>query len=240
MNKCSTWRFPPNLKACPLRGCTYKFESRSLAIQHYKDNHASTSALCFICKKPISVKNNWANFRTHFKLMHPHVKFSHKNLATKPKSSSQIPKIEPNSTSNSNIVQPPKHSVNVRSSIMQSQDKKKRCTICGGKFRKLNRHVMEVHSKKRILCPLKSCDFTAQRLGEIRRHWKNAHEKFRFPEIEPNSGFTYRTTTVDTPECVSNLAYFLLFSFNRSSLKFIIFFEQIFLFLRIVHIGCNK
>lgn len=217
MNKIGHWKFPPNLKKCPLVRCKAgEFKSRSLAIQHYKANHATTSVLCFICKKPISVTNS-ANYRTHFKSRHPHVKFS----------LSQNPKIESSSQSKPKAVQPnfaqSKHSVKVLSSTIQSSDKKRRCTKCGIKFMNLNRHMMEMHSNKRILCPLISCDFTSKRLELIRRHWKSAHQNFRFPEIAPNSGFTYKTTSDDTQECVSNYSSFVILSFNRSSLKFIEF-----------------
>lgn len=195
MNKISTWRFPPGLTKCPLKGCVAKFKSRTLAIQHYKANHARTSVLCFICKKPISVKGTPTNYKTHFKNVHPHVKFS----------LSKNPKIEPSSQSTSKVVEPPKHFVKVRSSVMQSKEKKKKCSICGMKFRNLSRHIMELHTKKRILCPLKSCDFTSKRLELIRRHWKSAHRNFRFPEIAQHSGFTYKTTTAtENQECVNS------------------------------------
>lgn len=71
---------------------------------------------------------------------------------------------------------------------------------------------MEMHSKKRILCPLKSCDFTSKRLVFIREHWKKAHQNFRFPEIDQSSGFTYKTTTVDSEENVNECSLRPVFS----------------------------
>lgn len=183
----STWRFP-NVKKCPYRNCAIQFKCRSLAIKHYKSNHASTCVLCFLCKKPISVKKGSggsSNYRKHFRLIHPHVKMT----------LSQHPKTEPSTQGIQKIAQPSqKHFV-----------EKKRCKICGMQFTNLSRHIMEVHTKKRILCPLISCDFKSKRLEQIRRHWKSAHQNFRFPEIAQNSGFTYKTTT---EECV-NISIFL-------------------------------
>lgn len=194
----SLWQFPLNLKTCPVNRCSAAFKTRSLAIKHYRANHASTSVLCVICKRPISVKNNPANYRTHFFSRHPNVKFSrsqHLKAAFANESTSQ---------STPNAVQPPKRSVKVLSNILQSNDQRKTCTICGMKIMKTNfgRHMIEMHSNKRILCPLKSCDFKSKRLDSIRAHWKTEHQNFRFPEIDQNSGFTYRTTD-DTQENVS-------------------------------------
>lgn len=217
LNKISTWRFPANLKKCPLFRCKAEFKKRSLAIAHYKAHHASTSVLCFICKKPISVKNNTknsscaTNYRTHFKRMHPHVKWS----------LSQQPKVEPSSQSNLKIAPPRSHSVKTQSIAMLGNNIKKICKICGIKFRHLSRHIMETHTKKRILCPLRSCDFTSKRLDAIRRHWKSAHDDIRFPEIAKNSGFTYKTTTAATQERVN---YFLsIFSLFNKTVHWLIF-----------------
>lgn len=190
LNKVSTWRFPPNLKKCPLFRCGSEFKSRSLAIAHYKANHAATSVQCFLCKKVISVSNT-ANYRTHFNRVHPHVKLSQ----------SQHPKVKSASRS---------HFVKTHSIATQSNHDKKTCKICGMKFHNLSRHVMEMHTKRRILCPLKSCDFTSKRLNLIRRHWKNSHRNLRFPEIAKDSGFTYKTTTADAPVRVNN--FFIFFS----------------------------
>lgn len=184
MNKISTWRFP-NTTNCPLFRCEFKSKSRSQAIKHYRSNHASTSVLCFLCKKPISVKNNTTNYRTHFKNIHPHVKFS----------LSQPVKIE-SSTPNNQKVTLPIHKY-------FAKEDKKRCKICGLKCTNLSRHIREMHTKKLILCPLKICDFTSKRLESIRAHWKRRHGNFRFPEIDPQSGFTYRTTTADSEENVN-------------------------------------
>lgn len=208
LNRISTWRFPINLKECPLRTCRIRFKSRSLAIAHYKSNHASTSVLCFLCKKPISSKCGATNYIKHFKRLHPHVKIS----------LSQLTKIESSAQSIQKIAQPSKHFMTVpHSSAAQSNFSKKRCKVCGKKCISLSRHMMEVHTKKRILCPLISCDFTSKRLANIRKHWRKVHYNFQFPEISQNSGFTYRTTTDETQQCVSTFEFFVIL--NRSSLR---------------------
>lgn len=215
MNRISTWRFPSNLKKCPLLKCKVEFKSRSLAIRHYKAHHASTSVLCFLCKKPISVKGNSgsANYRNHFKRMHPHVKLS----------PSQNTEVE----SNSKIVPPRSHFVKVKVKALSiaKQNVKKMCKICGIKIRNLSRHMMEIHTTKRILCPLRSCDFTSNRLERIRSHWKSVHRDLRFPEIARDSGFTYKTTTADTQECVNNLLILFSIFFSQSALKFRFFIK---------------
>lgn len=73
------WRFPQNQKRCPIHLCHEEFESRSAAISHYQEQHASHSILCDICNKPIllSVKfgiENPHNFYNHYKRMHPNMK----------------------------------------------------------------------------------------------------------------------------------------------------------------------
>lgn len=194
MNKISTWRFPSNLKECPSFRCGFESKIRSAMLAHYRTMHAASSVYCFLCKKPISVKGNIANYRRHFKRMHPHVKLS---LA-------QYPKDESSSQSNLKFAPPSKHFVKAQSIAKQSNHNKKMCKVCGLKFRNLSRHIIEMHTTKRILCPLKSCEYTSKRLDHIRIHWKSVHQNFRFPEIDQNSGFTYKTTTADTQECVNS------------------------------------
>lgn len=176
---------------CPLLECGIKFKNRRLAIAHYRSNHATTSALCFLCSKPISTKFGANNYVTHFKRVHPHAKLSQ----------AQLKKIEL-SVQNSQKLgapskQPVKHSI-----ATQSIHSKNSCRVCGKQCTHLSRHMMEMHTKKRILCPLKSCDYTSKRLEFIREHWKRKHQQFRFPEISRDSGFTYRTTTDDTQKSV--------------------------------------
>lgn len=50
------WKFPENLKNCPVIRCENSFRSRSEAIIHYKHKHADIAILCPLCKKPISAK----------------------------------------------------------------------------------------------------------------------------------------------------------------------------------------
>lgn len=197
---------------CPLSKCGLEFESRSFAIAHYKADHASTSVLCVECKKPISVRNNnsgscsAANYRVHMKRRHPHVK-----LLLSHQSKSQT-KVDTNSQNNVKETTPPRSQFVKTLSIanQSSHDDKKMCKICGIQCVHLSRHIKEVHNNKRILCPLKGCDFTSKRFDLIRRHLKNTHA-IQFPNIAQNNGFTYKSTTDAAQVCI--VIFFLIFLF---------------------------
>lgn len=66
------WRFPKDLKKCPVQNCTLQFKTRSTAIVHYKKQHAMDAVLCSICDKPISTKHR-ETFTKHYSRMHPNV-----------------------------------------------------------------------------------------------------------------------------------------------------------------------
>lgn len=120
--------------------------------------------------------------------MHPHVKISQE----------QFSKIEAAaSKSSQENVQISKHLKKENSSGSEGGISKGTCKECGIKFSNLSRHMSEMHSTKRIMCPLKSCDFTAKRMHHIRTHWKKEHNHFEFPEIAQGSQFAYKTTKDD-------------------------------------------
>lgn len=64
------WRFPQDLKHCPVQSCRIQFGVRSDAINHYQKRHAIYSLLCPICVKPICAQRKY-DFQTHFAKVHP-------------------------------------------------------------------------------------------------------------------------------------------------------------------------
>lgn len=44
------WKFP-NTKQCPVSKCSIWFETRSLAIKHYREKHVENVAFCEVCDK---------------------------------------------------------------------------------------------------------------------------------------------------------------------------------------------
>lgn len=52
--------------------------------------------------------------------------------------------------------------------------------------------MKEMHSLKRFICPLKSCDYTTKRQGMLPVHWNNKHSGLRFPEPREGNEFTQR------------------------------------------------
>lgn len=68
------WRFPPNDKRCPVLKCQQNLESRSLAIAHYRKQHANNSIFCRPCNKPLHDINNLCIAINHFNINHPREK----------------------------------------------------------------------------------------------------------------------------------------------------------------------
>lgn len=44
------WKFP-EMKHCPVRTCSIWFETRSLAIKHYREKHVENVVFCEVCDK---------------------------------------------------------------------------------------------------------------------------------------------------------------------------------------------
>lgn len=58
------------MERCPVTSCQELFDSRDDAINHYKEQHATKSILCNICKSPITTFSA-KDFENHFKRWHP-------------------------------------------------------------------------------------------------------------------------------------------------------------------------
>lgn len=83
----SYWRFPQNVKQCPVWGCNSISEDRSTAIAHYKKKHANYSILCLICNKPICA-SHMSVLKNHYRKVHPNEKMQ-VDFTEKPKHSEQ-------------------------------------------------------------------------------------------------------------------------------------------------------
>lgn len=66
------WRFP-DTQNCPLRSCAIHFESRKIAMEHYRENHAKHAVLCEICNYPIMLLSATHHLVGHFARKHPNV-----------------------------------------------------------------------------------------------------------------------------------------------------------------------
>lgn len=69
-------------------------------------------------------------------------------------------------------------------------------------FGNLARHMREMHTTKRFLCPLTPCHFKAKRMNMIRKHWQMKHRNLRFPELNQRKKFGYKTDTSSSIEKV--------------------------------------
>lgn len=65
------WKFPKTIKKCPQSNCRMVFESRSAAINHYKELHAKDTILCSICDWPVRVNHCMKDFFGHYERKHP-------------------------------------------------------------------------------------------------------------------------------------------------------------------------
>lgn len=66
------WRFPPDLRECPIRQCNMEFDNRSDAIAHYKVWHAPSNLFCSVCDRLIPTYN-LKNYKEHFQNVHPNI-----------------------------------------------------------------------------------------------------------------------------------------------------------------------
>lgn len=138
------------------------------------------SILCDICNKPICSRFGKSEFRRHFRRMHPSVQISHglENRMT-------------------NTI---KRKPMTKYSIKYKQSKKVQCNYCNTVLLSGNlmRHLSELHSLNKILCPLKDCTFGAKRVNKLREHWNKKHTCLRFPEIRMRYVFTYPVAIATT------------------------------------------
>lgn len=65
------WQFPSNTTNCPVSNCEMAFGTRSLAIDHFKNQHAEHSIYCPLCDKPLTVHQFFDLFKSHYNQMHP-------------------------------------------------------------------------------------------------------------------------------------------------------------------------
>lgn len=49
------WKFPP-IKHCAVSRCIARFKTRSLAIEHYRKQHAHNYKFCRTCDRPVGIK----------------------------------------------------------------------------------------------------------------------------------------------------------------------------------------
>lgn len=64
------WRFPEDIKTCPMLRCDYSFSTHSACRNHFKKVHAKKTVCCPECKK-IYVASSPHNFLNHFQNAHP-------------------------------------------------------------------------------------------------------------------------------------------------------------------------
>lgn len=69
-NQITKWRFPKDIKTCPMLRCDFSFSTHSACRNHFKKVHAKHSICCPECKKPyVAYKPH--NFILHFQKAHP-------------------------------------------------------------------------------------------------------------------------------------------------------------------------
>lgn len=139
---------------CPVVGCFVKSKSQAAAIDHYKEKHAMNSVLCHICNKPVSVECR-DNYKIHFQRLHPHMKIPQTHLKMMTKKVHYLKRV----------------------------NDQKRCKVNESSFKSGPHQKKEKSSKMLRFCPLVKCPFKAQRIEQIRAHWKTKHGNLRFPEI---------------------------------------------------------
>lgn len=153
------WKFP-NVKCCPVERCGESFESRSLAINHYKMTHSMDYILCSLCQKPIFVnKTSLKNFTVHYKTVHPKKPLQKLN-AIDPKMMIDL-KSEP-----------------IEENHMKSE-KDDEISIKRNNLKRSN----ELRHLKIFICPLKCCSYSTEQITEFREHWEEKHPHLDLPEM---------------------------------------------------------
>lgn len=72
------WKFPENIKNCPIHNCDTRFAVRSDAIEHFKQQHTGQSIYCSICDKPIATSGLFG-FKMHYFQVHPNEELPEKS-----------------------------------------------------------------------------------------------------------------------------------------------------------------
>lgn len=75
------WKFPAELKVCPVKKCGIQFTVRSDAIVHYKNLHAKNTILCSICDVPIYAER-LKDLEKHYHGAHPDEEFKFNQNST--------------------------------------------------------------------------------------------------------------------------------------------------------------
>lgn len=186
------WQFPKDCTNCPVLRCQFVSDSRSKLITHYRTKHAMNSILCDVCNKPICCRPGKDNFRRHFCIMHPNVQISYGLGYRMTKTTKRKPM-----TKYSIKFKQSKKVIKTKKAIAAKKVECKYCNtvLTSGSFM---RHLSEVHSLNKILCPLKDCTFGAKRVSRLREHWNKEHPCLRFPEIRMRYVFTYPTVIATT------------------------------------------
>lgn len=73
------WKFPADLKECPVVSCKKMFKDRESAIAHYKEEHSSNSFFCATCDKPLRIYH-LKDLEKHFQTKHPKMKLPKFNV----------------------------------------------------------------------------------------------------------------------------------------------------------------
>lgn len=100
------------------------------------------------------------------------------------------------------------------------------CSKCDSNFKCLSRHLMEMHSSRRIICPLKSCSFSTKRMYKLRLHWTKIHGEMPFPEIRDESDFTFATNGHNSKENMDKQVNLLWIKTYFKMNSYIAFFLQ--------------
>lgn len=159
-DRITKWKFP-DVKCCPVERCGESFESRSLAINHYRMKHSMNYILCILCQKPILVhKTSLKNFKEHYKTVHPNESFQKleaidpemmTEMKSKPKEEKHIQR-------------------RINEKISVQRNNLKRCSN-------------ELNNLKIFICPLKCCNYSTERIIEFRCHWDDKHSHLDLPEM---------------------------------------------------------
>lgn len=93
-------------------------------------------------------------------------------------------------------------------------DQRSTCNVCGISIKdtcNLKRHLKEMHSSTRILCPLVDCDFVAKRMYKLHQHWGKVHSHLRFPKMRDQNLYETTVSTISTAENPNDVRVLYLF-----------------------------
>lgn len=168
------WRWPDGLKRCPVLRCSDNSDNRAELIRHYRDTHADYSTLCELCNKPFSVQDP-INFQRHYISKHP-------NVAVPLSGAAKYDHQSHRKVKKTNLIDTEQAAAQSNKRIQPDST---------------NRHTKEMHSARRISCPLKLCSYEATQMNEMRSHWSSEHQGREFPEFRDASYFTFTQNGTD-------------------------------------------